>query len=160
MYAVHKTLEPTSGSIDGDAQPVKQGERPTEFIGLVTLTSLEGGGLALPENLTIPAADATTTLSLELAYQFLPRAWGQGYAAESLKALFEACKRAPAAFWAPFSKVYVRAIVNDGNPASLRVMEKAGVTRKGLYYWTGKVWLAGGWREEDDLHIFGMYLLE
>jgi RimJ/RimL family protein N-acetyltransferase len=75
-------------------------------------------------------------------------------------AALEACKRAPS-FWAPFSKVYVRSIVNEGNPGSLRVMEKTGVAKKGVYEWTGKAFFVGGeWREEIRLHIYGMYLLE
>jgi RimJ/RimL family protein N-acetyltransferase len=153
-YAVHKILDS-----DEKLQPSKREQKPTEFIGLVTLASLEGKNLALPESLTIPAADAVTTHTVELAYMFLPTGWGKGYATESVNAVFQVCKSATA-FWAPFSKVYVRAIVNEGNPASLRVMEKIGMKKRGIYEWTGKIWLAGGWRYKDNLHIFGMHLLE
>ncbi|KAF2181138.1 hypothetical protein K469DRAFT_638785 [Zopfia rhizophila CBS 207.26] len=158
-YAVHKVLESMSGSIEGEPQPAEQEEKSTEFVGLVTLKSLDAGGLALPEDLTLPVAAATTTLTVELAYMFLPIGWGKGYATESVEAVFESCKRARS-FWTPFSKLYIRAIVNECNPASLRVMDKTGMTKKGVYNWTGKVWLAGGWREQDNLHIFGMHLLE
>ena len=79
-------------------------------------------------------------MTLELAYQFLPVGWGQGFATESLEAVFAACKRAPS-FWTPFETVHIRAIVNEGNPASLRVMEKTGMTKCGIYVWTGKIWL-------------------
>lgn len=158
-YAVHRLLESVSGSFEGEPQPVKQSGRSTEFVGLVTLTSLDASALALPEDLTLPIAFATRTLTLDLAYLFLPIGWGKGYATESLEAVFESCKRVRS-FWTPFSKLYVRAIVNQGNPASMRVMEKTGMTKKGIYDWTGKVFLAGEWRERDKLHIFGMHLLE
>ena len=159
-YAVHKVLESMSGSVEGKSQPAKQGEKATEFIGLVTLKSLNAGSLALPEDLTLSVAAATTTLTVELAYLFLPIGWGKGYATESLEAVFESCKRARA-FWTPFSKLYIRAIVNERNPASLRVMDKTGMTKRGVYNWTGKaIFLAGEWREQDSLHIFGMHLLE
>ena len=158
-YAVHKVLE-SSGSVEGESQPAEQGEKSTEFIGLVTLKSLDAGSLALPDDLTIPVAAATTTLTVELAYLFLPIGWGKGYATESVQAAFESCKRARS-FWTPFSKLYIRAIVNEGNSASQRVMDKTGMTKSGVYEWTGKaVFLAGEWRERDSLLIFGMHLLE
>ena len=159
-YAVHKVHEPMSGSVEGEPQPAEQGTKSSEFIGLVTLKSLDAGSLALPEDLTLPDAAATTTLTVELAYLFLPIGWGRGYATESVKAALESCKRAQS-FWTPFSKLCIRAIVNEGNPASLRVMNKTGMTKIGVYDWTGKaVFLAGEWRERDSLHIFGMHLLE
>jgi len=160
VYAVHKVLESMSDSVEGTPQPTEQGKKSTEFIGLVNLKTLDAGGLALPEDLTLPAAAATTTLTVELAYMFLPIAWGKGYATESVEAVLESCKRAQS-FWTPFPKLYVRAIVNEGNPASMRVMEKTGMKERGVYNWTGKaIFLAGKWREQDNLHIFGMHLLE
>ena len=159
VYAVHRVLAPISDSVSDVPQLGDQGNKSTEFIGLVCLKSLDANTLALPESLTLPGAAAPTTLTVELAYQFLPIGWGRGFATESLEAVFEACKRARS-FWKPFDKVHVRAIVNEGNPASLRVMEKTGMTKCGIYVWTGKIWLAGEWRERDNLHIFGMHLLE
>ena len=159
-YAVHKVLESMSGSVEGEPQPAEQGKKSTEFVGLVTLKSLNAGSLALPEDLTLPVAAATTTLTVELGYSFLPIGWGKGYATESVEAAFESCKRARS-FWTPFSKLYIRAIVNEANPASLRVMDKTGMTKRGVYGWTGKpIFLAGQWRERDNIHVFGMHLLE
>lgn len=159
-YAVHEVLESMSGSVERGPQLAEQGKKSTEFIGLVTLKSLDAGSLGLPEDLTLPVAAATTTLTVELAYLFLPIGWGKGYATESLKAVFESCKRARS-FWTPFLKLYIRAIVNECNPASLRVMDKTGMTKRGVYEWTGKAtFLAGEWRERDSLYIFGMHLLE
>jgi RimJ/RimL family protein N-acetyltransferase len=146
--------------VEGEPRASEQGKSPYEFIGLVTLTSLDSGSLALPEYLASPAATSTTTLILELAYLFLPTGWGRGFATESVTAVFEACKSAPC-FWTPFSKVYVRAIVNEGNPASMRVMDKTGMIKSGVYNLTRRaVFLAGEWREQHSLHIFGRHLLE
>jgi RimJ/RimL family protein N-acetyltransferase len=149
-----------SGSVEDEPQVTEQGKILTEFIGLVTLKSFDTGSLVLPDDLALPAAATTTTLIVELAYMFLPTGWGKGYATESVEAALESCKRARS-FWTPFSKLYIRAIVNEGNPASLRVMEKTGMTKRGVYDWTGKaIFLAGEWRERSSVHIFGMHLLE
>lgn len=153
-YAVHQVLD-----VEGEHQPTEQEQKPTKFIGLINLKSLDAAVLDLPEELTLPAAAAATTLTVEVAYTYLPIGWGKGYATESLNAVFEASKRAKS-FWEPFSKLYVRALVNRDNPASLRVMEKTGMVYRGSYEWTGEaIFLAGVWREKDNLHIYGMYLL-
>jgi RimJ/RimL family protein N-acetyltransferase len=159
VYAVHEVLEPAHDGAEGADQP--QTEKPTRFIGRVDLKSLGGHDLVLPEHLIIPIDEAPTTLSLELAYAFLPSDWGKGYATESIAAVFDAGKKVRS-FWAPWSKVYVRVIVNEKNPPSLRVMEKtSSMVKKGVYEWKGKaVFLAGEWREEDRIVIFGKHLLE
>ena len=149
FYAVHERISPTS-----------ENGPTSRFIGTILLRSLEGGSLDLSPPL-VPAPSTSLTnpfLTIELSYQFLPAAWGKGYAGESLNAVFEACAK-NTAVWKPYERVYCRVIVNDGNPASLRVMSKLGVKEKGVYKWTGKIWLAGGWRYEDDLHIFGRWFL-
>ena len=159
VYAVHEVPELMSNSVKSEPQPVEQEEKST-FIGLITLKSLDASSLALPEELTLPVAVARTTLTVEIAYMFLPKRWGKGYATESITAVFESCRRARS-FWTPFSKLYVRAIVNQSNAASQRVMEKTGMTEEGVYEWSGKaVFLCGEWRERDSLCIYGMHLLE
>jgi RimJ/RimL family protein N-acetyltransferase len=144
---VDKILDSATGSEGG-----------IEFIGLVILKSLDSHSLPLPEDLTLPAANTATALTAELAYMFLPTSWGKGYAAEAVKAVLESCKK-DEELWAPFSEVYTRAIVNEGNPASMRVMAKVGMVERGVYEWRGeKIFLAGQWRTEDRLHIYGMHL--
>lgn len=147
VYAVHRIREPAPAETSS-----------TEFIGLVIIRSLDGSALALPEDLTLSAAAATTILSLEVAYMLLPRGWGKGYGTEAVGAMFEACRSARA-FWAPWDKIYIRAIVNEENPQSVRVMEKTGMVNRGMYVWTGKpIWLAGQWTERSGLHIFGRHM--
>lgn len=147
-YAVHETL-PDS----------------IRFIGLITIISLPEYHLRLPADLVVPAAQEPTTLVTELAYSFLPNAWGQGYATESLSAVLDVVRSpASSAFWAPWDAVWMRVIVNGRNPASLKVVRKfegKGVVEKGVYEWKGEKMLIGGeWRTEDDLYIFGAWLRE
>ncbi|KAK3368423.1 GNAT domain-containing protein [Podospora didyma] len=159
-YAVHKLVPSTQGETPASS------ESKAEFIGWVSLKSIPPGqdaktGLGtLPEHLVIPDAAAATTLTVEVGYAFLPKAWGCGYAPEAVKAVFEACKKG-VSFWRPYEKLYVRAIVNEENPPSMRVLDKSGMVKKGVYHWKGKpIFIAGRTTEESYLHIFGLHLLE
>lgn len=164
VYAVHIVAESMGETVTGDPghdlHAAERQQPSSKFAGLVNLRSVDANSLSLPENLLIPAAAATTTLTVELAYHFLPVAWSKGYATESMKAVFDSSKRARS-FWAPFSKLYVYAIVNEENTASMRVMQKTGMTENGIYEWAGKaIFLAGQWQERSSLHIFGTHLLQ
>lgn len=144
-YAVHEKLDGAE----------------TRFIGLVSLFSLEGGrGLPLPDDLTLTKAQQVDTLAIEAAYAFLPAGWGKGYATESVNAMLAEAKRARDV-WKPWEKVYVRAMVNAENPASLRVMAKTDMKRRGEFEWKGQpIYLAGEWRVTGTLVIWGMMLVE
>ncbi|KAF2852050.1 GNAT family acetyltransferas-like protein [Plenodomus tracheiphilus IPT5] len=156
-YAVHELL-PTTNSNSGLAA---QNDRPSRFIGLITLQSLESRDLVLPPHLFPDSTQSSpNVLTIEVGYQYLPVAWGKGYGTESVGAVFDACKRAPA-FWNPYEKVFVRAIVNAENPASQRVMAKVGMPLLGIYEWNGEaIYIAGQWREKDELNVYGMFLVE
>ncbi len=152
-YAVHELPSPESST------------GCPRFIGLVSLVSLGSRNLPLPSHLSICPENEDATLVVELAYSFLPAAWGKGYATEALTAFLQACVApAASAFWSPWEKVWMRVIVNGRNPASLKVMRKlAGcrVSERGVYVWKGeKIFIGGEWRTEDDLFIFGRYLRE
>ncbi|KAI4222334.1 MAG: hypothetical protein L6R36_006218 [Xanthoria steineri] len=157
VYAVHMLVDPTT---DTGSEPAEHRNETTRFVGVVNLASSDANSLQLPDHLILPnPATTTPTLSTEISYLFLPVAWGKGYATESVNAAFEACKRVRA-FWAPFPNVYVRAIVNRENPASLRVMGKTGMVERGVYKWSGEpIFLAGEWTVKSTLHIFGRLLL-
>lgn len=150
VFTVHEPSAKTD-----EAKP-KEGK----FVGLLTIKSLEGHDLPIPESFGVPAPDDPSILTVELAYGFLPDAWGKGYATESIIAALDACRKAKA-FWEPYKKLYLRVIVNGLNPPSLRVMEKIpGMEKRGVFNVQRRVWLAGQWREDHELHIYGMYLLE
>lgn len=158
VYAVHELVPPPSSSPVPTPTPEAH---PTRMIGLITLRSLDSSNLPLPPHL-FPASTQppSSILTVELGYQYLPAAWGKGYATESVSAVFAACQRATPAFWAPFEKIYVRAIVNAENAASQRVVAKVGMALLGVYGWEGEaVFLAGKWRETGDLCVYGRFLV-
>ncbi|KAL8672885.1 MAG: hypothetical protein Q9168_002669 [Polycauliona sp. 1 TL-2023] len=154
-YAVHKLMDPTNDAIPS----APQSDRGTKLIGLVILHSLDADSIQLPENLTIPASAASTTLTVELSSMFLPVSRGRAYAPEAVNTVFEACRVAPS-FWLPFKKVYVRAFVNHVNWASRRAASRTPMEEKGIFEYTGPpVFLDGEWTTWSRPHIFGMYLL-
>lgn len=156
MYAVHELLS----SNDSSSPSPTQDNIPSRLIGLITLRSLGPDSLALPSDLLPPSTQAPEVLTVELGHQYLPSAWGKGFAGEALRAVFSACERA-SAFWTPYDKVYVRAVINSENPASQRVMAKTGIERQGVYQWAGEpAFLGGKWRDKDYLWIYGKFLRE
>lgn len=162
-YAVHKILSPN----DTSAPPPDQQSQQTQFIGLLNLTSLSPSNLLLPSTLNLPPSPSPTILTLELGYGFLPRGWGAGYATESIAAVLSACRNPKnLEFWAPYTNIFVRAIVNIDNPASVRVMEKVGLLKRmGEYVWRAEegdekgVFLAGRWWVESTILVFGGWLV-
>lgn len=162
-YLVHEIL-PSSPSSPLEPNPthpdISPEEKPTQFIGMVSIRSLGGPhDLVLPPEYTAtPALLTPSSLSIELAYQFLPRSWGRGLATEAVAAFLDVLSRT-SAFWHPFESLYVRAIVNEENPASLGVMRKVGLQNMGMWEWTGeKIWLGGKWTDRSRLWIFGKFL--
>jgi RimJ/RimL family protein N-acetyltransferase len=157
VYAVHELLSgPSHPSTPiPDLKTVEK-----RFIGLILLHALGPNDLALPDHMFPPSSLAPECLTIQIGYLFLPGGWGKGYATESVKAVFEACKK-ETAFWAPYEKVYIRVVVNAENPASQRVVVKTGMEELGVYVWSGeRIWIAGKWRTTDRLYISGKFLKE
>jgi RimJ/RimL family protein N-acetyltransferase len=147
VFAVHERL-----AADANAAA------DTRFVGLVKIVPTTTAGLPLLPPF-VPAS-APTTLVVELAYMFLPFAWGRGLATEAVGAVIRAAKEAGAGFWAPWERVWIRVIVNGRNGPSARVMEKVGLRKMGVYKWEGeRIWIGGEWMVKDDLSIFGDDLL-
>jgi RimJ/RimL family protein N-acetyltransferase len=143
-YLVHELLEPT-----GDDQ-----EQKSRFIGMLSLRTLTDEECKFPPRTGY--GSSTTTLSLEIAYMYLPSAWGRGFATESISALLDACAKSPAELWKPYEKVHVRAIVNDENIPSQKVMKKCGMGEPELLEFEGgRFFLGGKWVSKHRLFVFG-----
>jgi RimJ/RimL family protein N-acetyltransferase len=152
-YAVHELIRgdnnPTT-DIDGQSSS----EPKTRFIGSVSLRSLSEEECKTPPHDT--HGSTATTLSLEMAYMYLPSSWGHGYATESVSAVLDACARAPAAMWRPYDKVLVRAIVHHENEPSQKVMRKCGMGEpEVLEFEGGRFFIAGTWQSEHKLFVYG-----
>lgn len=136
-YAVHELLE----------------ESTTRFIGLITLRTLSSEECKFPPRDT--HGSTATTLSLEVGYMFLPTSWSQGFATESITAALKSLESTPTVLWAPHKKLIVRAIVNDENAPSQRVMEKCGMGEPEVVEFEGgRFFIAGKWRTRHRLFVF------
>jgi RimJ/RimL family protein N-acetyltransferase len=67
---------------------------------------------------------------IELGYRLRPDAWGQGFASEGAAALLAEALRRP-----DVTRVYAHALLS--NAASIRVMQKIGMTYAGLWTYMG-----------------------
>jgi RimJ/RimL family protein N-acetyltransferase len=151
VYAVHEILKDPNpmGDVDGNST-----EPQSRFIGLINLRSLSAEECKEPPHDTHISTD--TTLSLEIAYMYLPTSWGHGYATESVSAVLDACARSPAALWTPYEKVHVRAIVHHENGPSQKVMRKCGMDEpEVLEFVGGRFFIAGTWQSEHKLFVYG-----
>lgn len=120
-----------------------------KFLGLLTVHPDKDP--KLPEELEIPAAEASKTLVVELAYLFLPSSWGKGFATESVRAVLDTYRQATS-FWDPYNRLLIRAVVDTGNLESIRVLEKVGLEKRGEHKWEGDpIWLASAWGECKEL---------
>jgi ribosomal-protein-alanine N-acetyltransferase len=90
--------------------------------GLWALDEREGARLAGTVGLFPLAREGP---EIELAYHVVPSLWGRGYATEAGAALLEAA-------WRETDLDHVVAIAFPENHASIRVMEKLGMTHEGL----------------------------
>lgn len=157
MYAIHEILQlPTNGP---NTEEVNE-ERPTRFIGLISIRSLGPKDYFFPEKYTLESALDPSVLSTELGYQFLPVAWGRGFATEAVDAVLKSLVRG-ALFWEPYKRLYVRALVNEENPASLGVMRKLGLQNLGMWEYKGEpLFLGGKWTNTSRVFIFGKMLID
>jgi len=135
-----------------------------KHIGSVSLR-LQSSGPSLP----IPSTSTTTNMRV-LGYALFPSAWGKGYATEAGHALLNAYT-AFASSTTSFSsaqedndgserqtgKTYIEAAVDEGNPGSVKVLEKLGFKKLGWKHEEGEVWLNGAWRN-PGYWVYGMFV--
>lgn len=149
-YAVHRRVERNVSATEGVG--AGQAANDYEVIGIVKLKP--GMTVPLQDNITRRTDPESGFLRLEIGYLFLPIAWGKGYATESCRAVIEACERSRSHF-TPFTSLYIEGVVGPGNPASMKVLEKAGLKQVGLNKWDGPaIWLAGAMRP-PEVWVYG-----
>jgi RimJ/RimL family protein N-acetyltransferase len=152
-YFIHKIIGIDPGNFSSEKD---EAAKETQLVGKIHLRPEVL--MPLPEKFTVPSGPETGVLLLEVGYSFLPTEWGQGYGTEALIAVLSSLKTATT-FLSPFTKLYVQAIVGHENPASIRVLEKAGFESLGTYAWEADpVFLAGAWRRPRVL-IYGQWLI-
>jgi RimJ/RimL family protein N-acetyltransferase len=126
--AVREAVDPFADLIPEDPLARRDYERRfvgrTDFLGAVERSSGRLVGWFQVE----PAADAPG--EIELGYRLRPDAWGHGYATEGARALL-----ADALGRAAVRRVYAHALL--ANPASLRVLERIGMTYAGPWAYRG-----------------------
>jgi RimJ/RimL family protein N-acetyltransferase len=125
---VRAAADPFSELIPDDPAARREYERGflarTDFLGAVERASGRLLGWFQVER----AANAPG--EIELGYRLRPDAWGQGYATEGAQALLADALARP-----DVRRVYAHALL--ANPASLRVLEKIGMTYAGPWAYKG-----------------------
>lgn len=131
---------------------------PTRFIGRIGAKELGDYGPPFPEHLTMPQhiLERKEMLMLEVGYSLLEKAWGNGYAPEALKALTDALRNTEG-FWSPpYKKIYLLAIVGEGNERSVSVIKKCGFELNGVHKWDAPDVFIGGAMRPCQVSIFSL----
>ncbi|KAF2033051.1 acyl-CoA N-acyltransferase [Setomelanomma holmii] len=130
-------------------------ENPGVHIGSIGLRRQDGPTLPPPK---IDGNEGKEVDLRVIGYAIYKRAWGKGYASEAAKAVLSAYAQSVANEKAKGEKVfYVEAGVDEGNPASLAVLKKAGFKEVGWKTETEAVFLGGAWRH-GGYWIYGQYV--
>jgi hypothetical protein len=153
-YVIHKR---DADAMGGESDEARRESEKSRVIGLLVAGPKQL--FPLPNSLTVPDGPETGVLKIEIGYCLLPAAWGGGYATEALTGMLDTLKNATT-FSAPFKKVYVQAIVSPNNPGSLRVLDKAGVKKVGVYEWEGERTFIGGALQENIIVVYGTWIVE
>jgi RimJ/RimL family protein N-acetyltransferase len=125
---VRSAIDPFADLMPEDPAALREYERRLlarpDFLGAVERSS----GLLLGWFQVERADDAPD--EVELGYRLRPDAWGKGYATEGAQALLSDALTRPGV-----RRVYAHALLS--NPASLRVLEKIGMTYAGPWDYRG-----------------------
>jgi RimJ/RimL family protein N-acetyltransferase len=126
--AIRSAIDPFADLVPDDPVALREYERRLlarpDFLGAVERSS----GRLLGWFQVEAAAEAPG--EIELGYRLRPDAWGKGYATEGAQALLSHALTRPGV-----RRVYAHALLS--NPASLRVLEKIGMTYAGPWHYRG-----------------------
>ena len=126
--AVREAIDPFSDILPVDPAALREYERGLlargDFLGAVERSSGRLVGWFQVE----PAAEAPA--EIELGYRLRPDAWGKGYATEGARVLLADALARP-----EVRRVYAHALLS--NPASLRVLERIGMSYAGPWDYRG-----------------------
>jgi RimJ/RimL family protein N-acetyltransferase len=152
-YLVH--LKKTGGDVSD--QPEGNSLQPIGIVDIhdcVMYGTPFGGDLVLP----VEIAERDAIVSQELAYMFVPEAWGKGYCTEAVQALLNAYKQ-NTSFWKPFRGVFLYIIVGMTNARSAKIPGKVGIKLRGVHRWDGEHVFLGGEMQAPEVMVFGGYLI-
>ena len=159
-YIIHTRTDaaPCERDVQSDESNAPR-DATSSVIGQIKATKPGVYGAPFPDHLAAPeqGASAGKTLTLEVGYCLLPKAWGKGFAAEALAALVEAFRSTPALWAPPYERVFLQAVMGEANRASRRVVEKAGFERLGVHRWDGPDVFVGGAMQPAEVLVYGRY---